>query len=73
MGNTYAVCIKNNNYEASLELIKIYNLIPDKEAEEKGLVRVRDESLEDYLYPRDYFIEINVPHDVEEALSHVKA
>ena len=72
MENRYVVCIKNKGYEASLELKKIYKTMPDEDASKKGLVRIEDESHESYLYPSDFFMKINVPHALEDALSHVK-
>ena len=47
----FVVCLNNEGYEVSLEARKIYWVIPDKLGEEHGLVRVIDESGEDYLYP----------------------
>jgi hypothetical protein len=64
----FAVCIKNTDYPASLELHKIYRLLPDEEAAQDGDVRVIDESGEDYLYPADYFVVIDVPKTVEQAI-----
>ena len=55
-GTQYAVCVKNENYPASLELRKLYEMIPDKDAAKLCLVRIIDESGEDYLYPADYFV-----------------
>jgi hypothetical protein len=49
------VCIDNEGYPASLEPRKIYVSIPDADAEKDGLIRVIDESGEDYLYPRTRF------------------
>ena len=49
--NTYAVCIKNEDYPASLEVGKIYRTLPDGGATRHSLIRVIDESAEDYLYP----------------------
>ena len=49
------VCIDNEGYPASLELRKLYVAIPDVEAEKDGLIRVVDESGEDYLYPKARF------------------
>ncbi|MBM3125586.1 MAG: hypothetical protein FJZ87_11045 [Chloroflexi bacterium] len=49
------VCIKNNGYEASLEPRKIYQVLPDKEAENHKMIRVIDESGEDYLFPASLF------------------
>jgi uncharacterized protein YnzC (UPF0291/DUF896 family) len=48
----YVLCIKNDGYPASLEVRKIYNPLPDPEANKHRLIRVIDESGEDYLYPR---------------------
>ena len=62
----FVVCVRNDDYQASLELRKIYRVLPDKKAKEKALLRVIDESGEDYLYPADFFVPIEVP---EEALS----
>lgn len=61
----FAVCVRNDGYEASLERHKIYRLIPDSEAAKEGEVRVVDESGEDYLYPADWFVPIEVPEAVE--------
>lgn len=64
----FVVCIKNAGYPASLELHKIYRVLPDKTAAEDGDVRVVDESGEDYLYPAGYFAPIKVPAAVEKLL-----
>ena len=64
----FLVCIKNAGYPASLELHKIYRVIPDADAAEDGDVRVVDESGEDYLYPASYFAAIKVPVAVEASL-----
>ena len=50
-----AICVDNVGYEASLELRKVYRVIPDSGAQRKKLVRIVDESGEDYLYPKDFF------------------
>ena len=62
------ICVKNEDYPASLEKRKIYEAIPDKAAEVHGQIRVIDESGEDYLYPQDYFIPVSLPKNVEEAV-----
>jgi len=58
--NKFLLCINNVDYEASLELRKLYENIPDKEAERHGQVRIIDESGEDYLYPAVYFAPIRL-------------
>ncbi len=69
MKTRFIVCVKNEGYAASLELRKIYQVIPDARAAEHQLVRVVDESGEDYLYPADYFVSIELPQAVEVALA----
>ena len=64
----FVVCIKNEDYPASLELHKIYRVIPDEDAATEGDIRVIDESGEDYLYPSSHFVPIKVPQVVEESL-----
>ena len=64
----FAVCIENEDYEASLELHKIYRILADKDAEVDGDIRVIDESGEDYLYPADWFVFIELPHALEKSL-----
>jgi hypothetical protein len=64
----FVVCVNNADYPASLELHKIYRVLPDKDAEVDGDVRVIDESGEDYLYPADWFVLIELPKAVEKSL-----
>ena len=64
----FVVCINNDDYPASLELHKIYRVVPDEDAAADGDIRVIDESGEDYLYPAPYFAPIKVPIAVEESL-----
>jgi len=64
----FVVCLRNDGYAASLEVHKIYRILPDPEAEKDGDLRIVDESGEDYLYPRDWFVLIEVPESVEASL-----
>ncbi|MDQ3258684.1 MAG: hypothetical protein M3R15_33255 [Acidobacteriota bacterium] len=66
----FAVCINNEGYPASLELRKIYQVMPDEKAAKHNLVRVIDESGEDYLYPERFFVRIELPQAAEEAFLH---
>ena len=52
----FALCIKNKGYEASLESRKIYRVVADSEGDAKSLVRIVDESGEDYLFPAGFFV-----------------
>ena len=67
-GTHYVVCVKNEDYPASLELRKIYQLRSDVAAIKLGMLRVVDESGEDYLYPEDHFVAIKLTPSVERAL-----
>jgi len=67
----YVVCVKNDDYPASLELRKIYQLMRDSAAARLGMRRVVDESGEDYLYPGDYFVAIKLTPAMERALRSV--
>jgi len=64
----FAVCVNNVDYPASLELHKIYRVLPDEDAEVDGDIRVVDESGEDYLYPAEWFVPIELPQAVEKSL-----
>lgn len=64
----FAVCVRNEGYEASLERNKIYTVLPDVEAERDGDLRVIDESGEDYLFSADRFVTIEVPARVKTSL-----
>ncbi len=54
-GKQFAVCVDNGGYPASLERWKIYRVIRDRDAERRQLIRVVDESGDDYLYPKKLF------------------
>ena len=70
MQHKFVICLINKGYQASLELRKIYEVLPDSEAEKKNLIRLVDESGEDYLYPKEFFADIKIPHKLEEAILH---
>ena len=64
----FVVCIDNSGYAASLELGKLYRVVPDEEAAEHGYTRVVDESGEDYGYSADRFLMLQVPESQAKAL-----
>lgn len=64
----FAVCVRNDGYEASLERNKIYAVLTDEDAERGGDLRVIDESGEDYLFAADRFVAIEVPAAVRASL-----
>ena len=64
----FVICVENADYEASLQLRKIYRSLPDRRAAAHNCLRVIDESGEDYLYPKEFFVPIELPKAVERAL-----
>ena len=64
----FVVCLNNEGYKASLEVGKLYRFLPDREAEAEGLIRVVDESGEDYAFDAGRFHPVSLPAAVEKAL-----
>jgi hypothetical protein len=65
----FALCVKDGGYPESLEVRKVYRVVPDADAISHGLIRVVDESGEDYLYPEDLFVPIELPAAASPAFS----
>ena len=63
----FAICIENSDCE-DLKKRKLYQILPDNAATQKGYMRVVDESGEDYLYPESYFLLVDLPRQAEEVL-----
>ena len=64
----FAVCIRNEEYESSPEVRKIYEVLEDPEAARHQMIRVVDEEGEDYLYPAKWFLPIELPENIEQAI-----
>ena len=64
----FVVCVKNRDYAAALELRKLYQVVSDEAAAKLRQIRVIDESGEDYLYPQDYFVAVQLPQAAEKAV-----
>ena len=64
----FAVCVENSGYPASLELHKIYRVLPDEDAARDRDLRIVDESGEDYLYPAEWFAAVDLPRRVRTSL-----
>jgi len=62
------LCLSNDGYEASLETRKVYVALPDEAAAKHRLVRVIDESGEDYLYPNKFFATVELPPSLRRAV-----
>ena len=65
----YLLCVKNEGYLASLLVRRLYEQLPDAGAEKHGLVRIIDESGEDYLYPQKLFVTLDIPRPVARAIA----
>ncbi len=64
----FAICVKNEDYPASLQLWKVYRVLPDERGARHNMLRVVDESGEDYLFSASYFVLVELPQAVESAL-----
>jgi hypothetical protein len=67
----FAICVRNKDYEASLELRKLYPVLEDEFGAQHGMIRVVDESGEDYLFPNEYFVAVSLPQAVEKRLRKI--
>lgn len=56
----FVLCVNNGAHPASLQLLKVYLTLPDADAERHKMIRVIDEEREDYLYPKDYFVKVEL-------------
>jgi hypothetical protein len=65
---SYVLCIDNGGYPESLEVRKVYAVLPDERAAENDYIRVIDETGEDYLYPSKYFVRIQLPAEAAKIL-----
>jgi len=64
----FAVCVRNEGHEESLEVRKIYEVLNDSLGDSHGMIRVIDEEGEDYLYPKRWFVPIELPRNLEEVI-----
>lgn len=65
----FAICIRNTGFAASLEVRKLYPIVRDSEVEKRGLLRVIDESGEDYVYPASFFVAAELPQRIQKAIA----
>ena len=72
MSREFAVCIRNGEYEVDLIVGKIYRVLKPKAKDQPADVRVLDESGEDYLYPREWFVPVALPLRAKKALVAVR-
>ena len=65
----YVLCVDSEGYRASLVVRRVYQRLRDPEAAKRGLLRVVDESNEDYLFPSELFVPIKLPKPVRKMLA----
>ena len=65
----FAICVDNSEYPASLELHKLYRVVLDEDAKKDGDLRIVDESGEDYLYPAEYFLLVDINRGTAQSLN----
>ena len=65
----YVLCLSNRGYGASLVVRRLYEQVADPEAAKRGLLRVVDESGEDYLFPRVLFAALELPDAIRQRLA----
>ena len=64
----FVICINNQDYPASLQLWKVYRVLPDEKGARHKMIRVIDESGEDYIYPAQGFVSIQLPQAIEKQI-----
>ena len=67
----FVICVTNNGYEASLEQRKLYEVIPDERALRHEQLRIIDESGEDYLFPKNMFMDIALTNETAERVAKI--
>jgi hypothetical protein len=72
-GPQFVVCVENRDDAASLELRKLYQVVADETAAKVHEIRVIDELGEDYLYPKGYFVPVQIPQSAEKAVRRAAA
>lgn len=64
----FAICLNNASYPDDLKVRTVYQVLPDESAARSNYIRVIDESGEDYLYPAEYFVFVEVPSEAAQTL-----
>ena len=68
----FAVCVENEGAE-DLQLRKVYRVLQDDVGSQNGMIRVIDDSGEDYLYPGEFFLPLPLPESAEAKLEAMVA
>ncbi|MCC6453980.1 MAG: hypothetical protein IT328_03480 [Caldilineaceae bacterium] len=73
MSSKFVMCIDNKGYKFSLTVHKVYQLLPDSEAEADGMIRIVDDTGEDYLFGEQRFVPVDLPPAAQESFTKVAA
>jgi hypothetical protein len=73
MNSKFVICIDNKGYLFSLTLHKVYQVLPDPEAQEDGMIRIIDDTGEDYLFGEIRFVPVDLPPAAEESFTKIVA
>jgi hypothetical protein len=73
MNHKFVICIDNSSYNFSLTLHKVYQVLPDPEAAEDGMIRIVDDTGEDYLFGEQRFVPVDLPSAAEESFAKIAA
>lgn len=66
--NLFALCVNDGGYPESLEVRKVYRIVPDEKAEARKYIRIIDETEEDYLSPAALFVRLDLPAEAGEMM-----
>lgn len=73
MNAKYVVCVANEGNPVSLTLRRVYKVIPDEKAEKRKMIRLVDDTGEDYLFPASCFVPVQIPEEAEQSFDLVVA
>jgi len=71
-GRRYVLCVNDGGYRASLIVRRVYRVLPDVKARKHGLLRVIDDSGEDYLFPEKLFVAVELPRMAQRVVARTK-
>lgn len=69
MSDKYVLCINNQGYPLDLTVHKVYKVIPDPDGEEVGMLRIVDDSGEDYLHSSSRFLPVQLSEEAEQTFN----
>jgi hypothetical protein len=69
MSDQFVICVNNESNPIHLTRYRVYRVIPSKKADELGLIRLVDDSGEDYAYPAPMFRPVELSAEVQEMIA----